>query len=275
MHLLLSNPDWPAVSHLTPVPCRVLRLCLLGLSVARSAPTRVPLPSPTPSPTLVPTPTPTVDAEALSALYVSLNGASWTAKANWMTAGLPCNSWYGVTCNSQNYVSSVSLTDNGLSGSLPTDIGRMTQLANVLALGENDVTGQVPTEVGRLSLLTAGIELTSNKLSSSTLPTELGLLTGWDTALDYQSIRVVRICWPTKSVSVAMHTPTSRSFLRLKCCRSLAYPRRTRATDLNTADRARNAEPPDWYKNESKHAGECEEGCVECGTHSILSLDRG
>ncbi|CAB9529449.1 LRR receptor-like serine threonine-protein kinase [Seminavis robusta] len=63
---------------------------------------------------------------------------------------------------------------NGLTGTLPTELGLMTNLTDVSVLA-NAVTGTIPTELGRLTLLTS-LHLASNSLEG-TLPSELWLLT--------------------------------------------------------------------------------------------------
>ena len=64
----------------------------------------------------------------------------------------------------------------GLSGTIPTQIGRFTNV-RYLGLGENQLSGTVPTELALLSDgLTTALHLWRNRLSG-TLPTELGRLT--------------------------------------------------------------------------------------------------
>ena len=50
------------------------------------------------------TQTPQSQIDALTDLYTSTNGPSWTTQTNWLE-GDPCsNHWYGVTCNNVSSV---------------------------------------------------------------------------------------------------------------------------------------------------------------------------
>ena len=62
---------------------------------------------------------------------------------------------------------------NTFSGSIPSTIGRMTNL-RVLAADFNSLTGILPTEIGLCTLLQE-LGLSSNDIVS-TIPTEIGLL---------------------------------------------------------------------------------------------------
>ena len=48
--------------------------------------------------------TPQSQIDALTDLYNSTNGPSWTTQTNWLE-GDPCsNQWFGVTCNNRSSV---------------------------------------------------------------------------------------------------------------------------------------------------------------------------
>jgi len=63
---------------------------------------------------------------------------------------------------------------NSISGTLPTELGRLEKLA-VLVLSSNHLSGTLPSEMGRLTNLQKFV-VDDNPISGS-LPTELGLLT--------------------------------------------------------------------------------------------------
>lgn len=102
------------------------------------------------------------ECDALVGLYNATAGTSWTVNTDWLITTSPC-SWYGVTCEAiaypypdpyptGYYVVGLNLVDNNLSGSLPTEIGDLTNLKE-LSLGSNHLTGAIPTSVGNLTAL--------------------------------------------------------------------------------------------------------------------------
>jgi hypothetical protein len=115
---------------------------------------------------------PQAECEALVALYNSTNGAGWTTNTNWLITDTPCT-WYRVFCSS-GHVTSLNLAPNQLSGSIPPEVGNLTQLTT-LRLSENQLTGSIPAEVGNLIQLTALI-LWGNQLTGA-IPVGLGGLT--------------------------------------------------------------------------------------------------
>jgi len=146
----------------------------------------VPTLTSTPIPTETPTPTPTAgifscddvteipqgECEALVALYNSTNGANWNNNDGWLVTNTPC-SWYGVSCAS-GHVTSLDLASNQLSGSIPPELGNLTNL-QYLSLGGNQLSGSIPPELGNLTNL-QGLYLYDNQLSGS-IPPQLGNLT--------------------------------------------------------------------------------------------------
>ena len=65
----------------------------------------------------------------------------------------------------------LSLSNNNVTGNIPTDIGNLTQLTS-FAVGNNDLTGTIPTSIGNLTQLTY-LDLSLNELTGS-LPAEIG-----------------------------------------------------------------------------------------------------
>ena len=118
--------------------------------------------------------------EALVALYTQCGGASWTHKANWLASTHPCDKdhvWYGVTCNATGFdVTELELNSNSLMGSIPTQLGLLTEMTANVQLSANALTGSVPTEIGLLTKLTEGLYLWGNSFTGQ-LPSELGQLT--------------------------------------------------------------------------------------------------
>ena len=113
------------------------------------------------------------DRAALVALYNATDGPNWTNNTNWLS-NRPLGEWHGVTTDANGRVTRLILDRNGLSGSIPTELGNLTNLTG-LYLIRNQLSGSIPTELGNLTNLTA-LNLSFNELSGS-IPTELGSLT--------------------------------------------------------------------------------------------------
>src|SRR2546426_331931 len=117
---------------------------------------------------------PAQERDALIALYNSTNGANWKKKTHWLGAvGTECT-WYGVRCNSaRSNITSLTLDVNQLGGSIPTEIGNLTNL-EILDLFRNQLSGSIPAQLGNLTNLKK-LGLGYNQLSGS-IPAELGNL---------------------------------------------------------------------------------------------------
>ena len=111
------------------------------------------------------------DRATLVALYEATGGPDWNYSRNWLTDA-PLREWYGVGINSYNgRVRSIELTNNNLTGSLPPELGRLTQMF-FLSLYSNEITGPIPPELGNLSDLW-NIVLSFNNLTGP-IPPEFG-----------------------------------------------------------------------------------------------------
>ena len=116
---------------------------------------------------------PAIERAALIALYNSTNGDNWSNNSVWNGAlGTEC-SWYGVTCTGDS-VTKLSLSYNQLTGSIPAELGSLTNLQE-LSLSGNQLTGSIPVELGNLTNLQE-LSLGGNQLTGS-IPAELGNLT--------------------------------------------------------------------------------------------------
>ena len=123
---------------------------------------------------------PQIERDALIALYNSTDGANWTDNTGWLgAAGTECD-WYGVTCSS-GFVNTISLASNSLSGSIPAELGNLTNLTTLYLYG-NSLSGSIPSELGNLTNLTI-LDLNSNSLSGPK-PTWLNSFTISDSAFN-------------------------------------------------------------------------------------------
>ena len=118
------------------------------------------------------------DRDALIALYNSTDGANWWNNTNWLSTQ-PVYEWYGVKMRGDRVIE-INLLYNNLNGTLPSEIGDLTELKS-LNLSYNgpyynsgDLHGSIPTEIGNLSKLK---ELIINFCNlTGNIPREIGSL---------------------------------------------------------------------------------------------------
>ena len=113
---------------------------------------------------------PLTQREALVALYEGMGGPSWRNSGGWLT-NARLGSWHGVDVDSQGQVVGLNLSGNNLSGTLPPELGALSNLRSV-RLYSNDLTGEIPTWLGGLSNLQS-LDLSSTGLYGQ-IPAELG-----------------------------------------------------------------------------------------------------
>ena len=87
---------------------------------------------------------------ALEALYNSTDGDNWTDNTNWLVTNTP-STWFSVEVNN-GHVTVLCPYDNGLSGTLPPELGNLTALRE-FCLGRDSVSGPLPATLGNLSNL--------------------------------------------------------------------------------------------------------------------------
>jgi len=114
---------------------------------------------------------PTIECDALLAIYNSTDGENWNSNMGWTQDNNPCD-WYGIRCY-ENHVVSLQFISNYLNGSIPPEIGNLTNLTHML-LNSNLLSGSIPPEIGYLSNLSE-LVLDGNRLTGS-IPSEIGNL---------------------------------------------------------------------------------------------------
>ena len=112
------------------------------------------------------------DRAALVALYEATNGDHWTNNTNWLS-DRPIGEWYGVATDANGRVTTLSLFINQLSGTIPVELGNLTNL-QLLTLNNNQLSGTIPSQLGNLTNLQY-LNLYDNQLSGA-LPAALGNL---------------------------------------------------------------------------------------------------
>jgi hypothetical protein len=119
---------------------------------------------------------------SLATLYYSTNGESaWNQSDGWLNTTNECE-WYGVECSEEegesedsDPVVGLNLTDNGLDGTLPSDLALLSASLTVVDLSNNDLSGPIPSEIGKLTLL-EDLFLSENHLADS-IPTTISGMT--------------------------------------------------------------------------------------------------
>ena len=117
------------------------------------------------------------DSLALVAFYNSTGGpTTWRDRTGWLQD--PVRQWLGIRLNSSGRVTGIELRSNGLSGTLPAQLGQLDSLQQ-LDLGAqpsnpHQISGAIPIELGQLSSLQT-LDLSWSKLSGA-VPSELGSL---------------------------------------------------------------------------------------------------
>ena len=91
------------------------------------------------------------DRAALEALYESTGGTEWTNGMNWLSVR-PLSEWYGVTVDFNGCVTQLDLSNNHLTGTLPSQLGDLVHLEG-LDLRGNRLTGMVPPSFTNLEAL--------------------------------------------------------------------------------------------------------------------------
>jgi Leucine-rich repeat (LRR) protein len=110
------------------------------------------------------------DSLALVALYNSTDGANWTTNTNWLSGNV--STWYGIIIAGDR-VTQINLGNNNLTGTLPAEIGNLTQLL-LLRVGNNALSGPIPAQIGNCTNLIL-LQIYNNQLSGS-IPAEIGNL---------------------------------------------------------------------------------------------------
>ena len=140
---------------------------------------------------------------ALATLYYSTNGESWKNSTGWLSAEDECN-WMSTAeesiCDKSGGYAKIDLQENDLNGTLPAELGILSDTVRSLNTRKNFLSGEIPSSIiSNLKDLQV-LDLSSNKYSgvlvpelfearnltrlslfenhiSSSIPTEIGQLT--------------------------------------------------------------------------------------------------
>ena len=100
------------------------------------------------------------DSLALVALYNSTDGANWDPDCNFAWLTFPVDQWYGIAVDSGR-VTQIFLAigpppffnNCGLNGTIPPEIGNLTELKELNLSNNINLTGNIPAEIGNLTQL--------------------------------------------------------------------------------------------------------------------------
>lgn len=114
----------------------------------------------------------TTDGLSLLAFKSAISADPTQSLTSWVDSDrTPCF-WAGVSCR-RGRVVAISLSDRGLRGYLPSELGLLSSLQN-LSLAHNNISGLIPAQIGELAALVS-LDLSYNNLSGS-IPAEIGAL---------------------------------------------------------------------------------------------------
>lgn len=100
-------------------------------------------------------------------------GSQGSLGSEWDSNGCQLNPLWGQDGRSSPCLSTLNLSNNQLSGSIPAELGNLIKLGSIV-LQDNQLTGSIPPELGDLLYLRI-LYLSNNQLSGS-IPAELGNL---------------------------------------------------------------------------------------------------
>ena len=122
------------------------------------------------------------DRAALEAIYRATGGDNWTDNTNWLS-NAPVEDWYGVEVTDGRVTrlrlggwdeTARDVVGNGLTGSLPPELGTLSHLQWLEIGGNRALTGPIPAELGNLAAI-KGLSLARNWLTGP-IPAALGRL---------------------------------------------------------------------------------------------------
>ena len=149
---------------------------------------------------------PLTEREVLERLYWSMEGPSRSAIGGWLTDASLAE-WDGVETNATGQIVALRLRGRGLSGSIPQELGRLSELREldlrhnrfsgpippelwglrrlrILRLERNQLSGEIPPGLGRLSELRE-LDLDNNQFSGPIPPELWGL----------RRLQILRLGW--------------------------------------------------------------------------------
>ena len=112
----------------------------------------------------------------LLVLYERTGGAAWNVNTGW-DGTTPACQWHGVTCDGGGNVVAVELKENGLNGTVPSELGLLGSLRNLsLGSGGSWWDGSQRPKTGASLLPVHALTGALGNRLSGTLPSQLAQL---------------------------------------------------------------------------------------------------
>eukprot|EP00051_Salpingoeca_urceolata_P027912 m.483934 g.483934 ORF g.483934 m.483934 type:complete len:606 (-) comp23122_c0_seq1:39-1856(-) len=92
------------------------------------------------------------DHLGLRALYLASGGPKWTRNACWLNDTVPICQWDQVLCNDAGRVAELRLSMNNLVGTIPDEVGLLSELAFVQLVLNPQLVGPVPAAMVNTSI---------------------------------------------------------------------------------------------------------------------------
>jgi hypothetical protein len=115
----------------------------------------------------------------------SVDYESWDSNNSWLGNADVC-SWFGIACDNGGNVVTVALRNNGLDGTLPSELSLLRASLRSMDVGNNELTGGFPSAFTRLTNLET-LRINSNAMTGE-IPARLGDMTSL-VVLDFQRNR--------------------------------------------------------------------------------------
>ena len=94
---------------------------------------------------------------ALVGLYNSTNGSEWNTKTHWLTQA-PLTAWHGVTADADGRITGLDLSNNNLSGSVPSSLSKLKDLTTLDLSDNGGLSGPLPLSLASISLESLSLE---------------------------------------------------------------------------------------------------------------------
>ena len=119
------------------------------------------------------------EMETLTAIHEALGGDQMDQQGR-LAEREAAREWYGVNADSEGRVIRLDLSQNGLTGNLPPQLGNLVNLETLDLRNNPGLTGNLPAELGNLTNLET-LRLSNNPELTGNLPPQLGNLVNLET----------------------------------------------------------------------------------------------